>query len=407
MFKSIVLALAVNLGLVGLAHSADKYVVWYALSSSGETKELNISKVFAVPEELNEEDISNMYKKYLTNKGKEANFPNRNVKIFSSQAEAVKFKDSYTKQYELIDSIKVVEDTIKEEGRGSQGELKKVTWPLNTQEAQDYQKEQAAKYKMELKKTVSMGEFCGKNSVFVFIPPGEYTMGSPASEEGRNSDEVQRKVIVKEPFYMQESECETPLPKLVSEVPTMLQNMNKYAPDGFIFRLPSEAEWEYAARAGRTTAYLYGNESMGVSFSDPNKRYVAPLPLAKNFKPNSWGLYDVLGRKAELVRGMYYEPKPSDIAVDSKEYNKAGGNLLIRGGASWLGEKNNRLASRLAYPFDEFFPLDNTSGNRYSYFRRTDSNNLFEKYPAYFLSYSQETPNYHMVGVRLLMEILN
>lgn len=406
------LALAINLSFIGMAHSADKYVVWYALGNTiGENKELNISKAFAVPGELSEEDISNMYKKYLSNKGKEANFPNRNVQVFNSLEEANKFKDAYIEKFALMEHIKVVQDTVKEDSKDKDGStiagagaFKKVTWPLNTKEAQEYQKEQAAKYKMEVRKTVKMGEYCTNETVFVFIPPGEYIMGSPSNEAGRNQDEAQRKVVVKEPFYMQENECDTPLPKFTSEIPTMIQAINKYAPDGFIFRLPTEAEWEYAARAGRTTAYLYGEESMGVSFSDNvyGKRYIAPLPLAKSFKPNSWGLYDVLGRKGELVKGMYHERQSNDTSMDSREYNKNGINLLLRGGGSWLNEKQNRLASRIAYPFDEFFPIDNTSGNRYSKYRRDTK--IIENYPSYQFNYSLETPNYHPVTVRLLME---
>jgi formylglycine-generating enzyme required for sulfatase activity len=134
------------------------------------------------------------------------------------------------------------------------------------------------------------------------------------------------------------------------------------------YRLPSEAEWEYAARAGTTTAYYWGDRAEDgceheniadlslkkarpdsvVANCDDHQLYTAPIG---SYKPNPWGLYDVLGNVAEWVE---------DCSIDYEEAPKDGGaytaencsDRLIRGGSWSSNPRALRAAKRGASTMD-------------------------------------------------------
>lgn len=129
------------------------------------------------------------------------------------------------------------------------------------------------------------------------------------------------------------------------------------------YRLPSEAEWEYAARAGTTTARYWGEraedgcayENMAdlslkkaspdsvVANCDDGQPYTAPVG---SYKPNRWGLYDILGNVAEWVEDCYvenYEETPKDgsaVATEDCAYR------VVRGGSWSSSPRNLRAAYR-------------------------------------------------------------
>ena len=108
------------------------------------------------------------------------------------------------------------------------------------------------------------------------------------------------------------------------------------------YRLPTEAEWEYATRAGTTTAYSFGNDNLGgyawfVGNSGSQNRKVGSQTQKVGLKsPNSWGLYDVHGNVTEWVQNSWNPNLPGgvDPLNTFKTFDMAPSNRVFRGG-SW------------------------------------------------------------------------
>jgi formylglycine-generating enzyme required for sulfatase activity len=122
-----------------------------------------------------------------------------------------------------------------------------------------------------------------------------------------------------------------------------------YARTGVFYRLPTEAEWEYASRAGTSTEYFFGDDDSKLSeygwFKDNSGEKTHPVGLKK---PNQWGLYDIYGNVAEWTYDQYipdfYAAKVSDnpVAVPDKLYPQ-----VVRGGSFDDLAKDSRSAARL------------------------------------------------------------
>ena len=202
---------------------------------------------------------------------------------------------------------------------------------------------------------------------FTYIPAGTFMMGSPEIEPGRDTDETQHKVRLTRGFYLQTTEvtqgqwkavmsgvnpssfntCGDDCPvETVSwdDVQVFLFWLNFWSAvfgEGTPYRLPTEAECEYAARAGSTTAFANGGitvDGYGCSPVDPNLDLMgwycgnagsATHPVARK-KPNSWGLYDMHGNVWEWVQdwsGVY----PSGSVTDPTGPS-TGSSRVARGG---------------------------------------------------------------------------
>jgi formylglycine-generating enzyme required for sulfatase activity len=112
------------------------------------------------------------------------------------------------------------------------------------------------------------------------------------------------------------------------------------------YRLPSEAEWEYACRAGTTTRYSYGESDSNLCeyawYVGNSGKKTHPIGQKK---PNPWGLYDIHGNVGEWVQDTWhsnYNGAPSDGSV----WKGSGSNRVIRGGSWRSNARGCRAADR-------------------------------------------------------------
>jgi sulfatase modifying factor 1 len=202
---------------------------------------------------------------------------------------------------------------------------------------------------------------------FVLIPAGTFVMGSPVDELNRGESEIQHKMTITKPFYIQTTEVTLKQWRAVmgkkffrrrkgpDSMPVdrvswhdgikFIKKLNQL--NEGIYRLPIEAEWEYAARAGSTTAYSWGNDidcnkaMYGNSMKhDVCQLYIKSVKLelgrpapVKSYQPNAWGLYDMHGNVWEWVMDRHGEYS-SAPAVDSRGPDS--GMMRIRRGGSWF-----------------------------------------------------------------------
>ncbi|MFH1023553.1 MAG: formylglycine-generating enzyme family protein [Planctomycetota bacterium] len=187
----------------------------------------------------------------------------------------------------------------------------------------------------------------------VWIPPGEFLMGSPENEPGRSSDEgPQHRVTFTNGFYMGATEVTQAQWKAVmrdnpsyfkgDDLPVeqvswddcqiFLKKLSEK--EGKTYRFPMEAEWEYACRAGATTRYCFGEDDreLGVYawFDGNSGSQTHPVGTKK---PNAFGLFDMHGNVWEWCQDLYldeYFKQNMAVPVGSN----CGKFRVLRGG-SW------------------------------------------------------------------------
>jgi formylglycine-generating enzyme required for sulfatase activity len=161
-----------------------------------------------------------------------------------------------------------------------------------------------------------------------WCPAGTFTMGSPKDEKNRNDNESQHKVQLTKGFYLGETEItqeqwgevmgENPSEFKGRKLPVenvswndcqqYINKLNKDAPEGYKFALPTEAQWEYAARAGSTTAYCFGDAENKLGdyawyFDNSGDK----MHEVGTKKPIVWGIYDMHGNVWEWCQDWYDE----------------------------------------------------------------------------------------------------
>ena len=194
---------------------------------------------------------------------------------------------------------------------------------------------------------------------FVYIEPGSFMMGSPPDELGRDSKETLHKVIISKPFYMQITEVtQGQWRKVMGNNPSHFRECGDNCPVEFVswydcqefvrrlnrmeggnkYRLPTEAEWEYACRAGSTTAFANGGITETGCGYDPNLDAMGwycgnsdkkPHPAAQK-KPNAFGLYDMHGNMWEWCEDWYATYPPGRVTDPTGP--SSGSGRVIRGG---------------------------------------------------------------------------
>ncbi len=235
----------------------------------------------------------------------------------------------------------------------------------------------------------------------VWISPGTFVMGSPASEAERYSDETQHTVTLAQGFYMgqyavRQGEYLALMGSNPSYFTTIDWNGNPIPPDlnrpveqvswidatnycahltvqeqaagrlpaGWVYRLPTESEREYACRAGTTTAFHYGNALHGgmanfydyyeydasigdIYVSNPAVPWLPRTTTVGSYQSNAWGLQDMHGNVWEWCRD-WYGTYPSGTVTDPQ--GPASGSARVIRGGGWDGHGGGcRSAIRYDY----------------------------------------------------------
>ena len=187
-------------------------------------------------------------------------------------------------------------------------------------------------------------------------------MGSPLSEIGRVGNETQHEVTIKKTFYMGKYEVTqeqweavmrtNPSTNKGAKFPVtnvswkdcqeFIKKFNEKTKGGF--RLPTEAEWEYAARAGTTTAYSFGDTITSKNANCDRSGNIKPVG---SYKANAFGLYDMHGNVWEYCEDKFGE-YPKGAVVDPKGPID-GKYRVIRGGSYDSSTGETRLAFRPNY----------------------------------------------------------
>ncbi len=206
----------------------------------------------------------------------------------------------------------------------------------------------------------------------VLIQPGEFDMGSPESEVGRNTDEVLHKVRISKAFYMAKYETTQAVWKLVTEndpsrsqaAEKPVQGVSWYDCQSFIeqlgqllpgrkFRLPTESEWEYACRAGTQTRFSFGdNDSDLVKDARGHPAGNHPQPAGTK-PPNAWGLHDMHGGVLEWCQDPYnvYWLPIKVVLIDPIGWRGSNNDGVLRGGHDHSKPGSFRSACRLRSRF--------------------------------------------------------
>ena len=208
---------------------------------------------------------------------------------------------------------------------------------------------------------------------FSYIPSGSFLMGSRETEPGRDVDEGPQlavemgrafeimttevrqetwlSVMGENPSFNQSEGC--PVENVSwEECQAFLDALNELDPDR-AYRLPSEAEWEYACRAGSTSPYYWGEDTTesvmsGFCWYETNSGgNTHPVGLKA---PNSWHLHDMVGNVLEWCQDYYYPdleatpPGGHPVLLPNADTTR-----VVRGGSSRNSPAGSRSASRSAY----------------------------------------------------------
>jgi formylglycine-generating enzyme required for sulfatase activity len=217
-----------------------------------------------------------------------------------------------------------------------------------------------------------------------WCPPGKFTMGSPPGEPERRPIEEQVKVTLTRGFWAGKYEVtQGDWKRVAGKLPgpltaelaegddypvgnvnfaeaeafcrrlTELARRSGELPEGWEFRLPTEAQWEYACRAGTTTATAFGDSLSRKQANFKGKPYngaadegpsLGRAATVGSYPPNAWGLHDMHGNTFEWCRDWYHPRLPGGVDPDlhdarpTAQRSRDGSVPRVRRGGAWTDD---------------------------------------------------------------------
>jgi formylglycine-generating enzyme required for sulfatase activity len=247
-----------------------------------------------------------------------------------------------------------------------------AVWWFDANGAKDRQAAASAKLGLPVERSVDLGD--GIALDLVLIPAGRFQMGWPADDPDRNPGEPQHWVVITRPFYIGKYEItQEQWVKVMGEGPDVIKGerlpmngvswkscqaflarLNSLARERGQYHLPTEAQWEWACRAGTRTRFYYGDSQDKLAdyawFGEDDSRPLHPVGMKK---PNAWNLYDCYGNVAEWSAdlcgdGLYYW-KSSLRDPTGPDKGDMDGRRMVRGG-SWL-DGSHECSSAYRYDY--------------------------------------------------------
>jgi len=236
------------------------------------------------------------------------------------------------------------------------GIAERLPWPFDAKEAVKRQDETATALGVDKIITLDLGNKVTMK--LILIPPGRFIMGSPADEKDRQKCEgPEHAVIISKAFYMgiytvtqeqyEQVMGKNPSAHKGSQCPVEVVswddavdfcNLVSHNSDKMV-RLPTEAEWEYACRAGSSTRFHYGEDGVYANLGDyawydenawqAGEKHAHPVGQKI---PNQWGLYDMHGNIYQWCADLYLDGYYADAMRIDPVGPKTGNGRVMRGG---------------------------------------------------------------------------